>query len=146
MQIAHGNLLDVARGLIVHSCNCQGKMGTGVALAIRNKWPKVYNAYVAEYHRGALKLGRIGAIWVAHELVVVNAMTQDRYGRDKRYTDYDAVYECFEKINRLALVDHLPVHFPKMGCANAGGDWGIVSAIIEDVLDPSLERTLWVLP
>lgn len=151
MIIKTGNMLDVDRGFMVHGCNCLGKMGAGIALAIRNKWPKVYEAYCQNFdnhpeRKAAWYLGRIQTIWVDGDLAVVNAFTQENIGTHKRQVDYDAVYQCFENVNALALVDNLPVHFPLIGCGYAGGDWNIISAIIQDTLDPSLERTLWVLP
>ena len=41
-----GNLLDAPQKVIAHQVNCQGKMGSGVAKVIRDKYPKVYETYL----------------------------------------------------------------------------------------------------
>jgi len=40
-----GDILKVKSGFIVHQVNCQKVMGGGLALAIRKKWPIVYERY-----------------------------------------------------------------------------------------------------
>lgn len=41
-----GNLLNAPQKVIAHQVNCQGKMGSGVAKVIRDKYPKVYETYL----------------------------------------------------------------------------------------------------
>lgn len=85
----------ITRGIILHQVNCKGVMGCGVALAIRNKWPKVYEKYREHYQKA--KLGMIQIIPIKDDLFVVNLFAQDRYGREKRHTNYDAVESCLKK-------------------------------------------------
>ena len=40
-----GDLLTAPQKCIAHQVNCQGVMGSGVAKAIRNEYPKVYKEY-----------------------------------------------------------------------------------------------------
>ena len=40
-----GNLLDSNADIIIHQVNCQGAMNSGVAKAIREKWPIVFDKY-----------------------------------------------------------------------------------------------------
>ena len=44
-----GNLLDTNCQYICHQVNCQGKMNSGVAKIIRDKWPEVYTQYLKKY-------------------------------------------------------------------------------------------------
>ena len=46
----NGNILDSGADYICHQVNCQGAMNSGVAKAIRTKWPEAYNEYRAWYH------------------------------------------------------------------------------------------------
>jgi O-acetyl-ADP-ribose deacetylase (regulator of RNase III) len=129
------DITTIAQGIILHQVNCKGVMGCGVALAIRNKWPKVYEWYRRQYHKA--KPGMIQIVHIEYNLFVVNLFAQDRYGRDKRYTDYDALQSCLEKISTWRFKNHqdLPVYIPyKMGCGNAGGNWDIVYSIIQDTI------------
>mgnify|MGYP002509055859 FL=1 len=41
-----GSLFDTNCDYICHQVNCRGKMNSGVAKAIREKWPIVYDKYV----------------------------------------------------------------------------------------------------
>jgi O-acetyl-ADP-ribose deacetylase (regulator of RNase III) len=164
-----GDLLSVERGIIVHGCNCQGAMGSGVARLVRNKWPAVYDVYNVIYRTYGLKLGDIQLIassaegasdaskspflygmsaQLAKDIIVVNAMTQLHFGSDKNvvYVDYDAVFTAFSSIRSVAQGTGLPVHFPLIGCGLANGKWERVSELIEAALGPDIEAILWELP
>jgi len=70
-------------------------------------------------------------------LYVVNAYTQYWHGRNKPNDvgiplDYDALRLCMRKINHNFKGLHIGL--PKIGCGLAGGDWEIVSKIIEKEL------------
>ena len=131
LAVSTSNILAVLHGVIVHQVNCQGVMGCGIALQIRNKWPIVYERYRA--HK--FSLGQIQLIQVALDLWVCNLAGQDRYGRDKRYTDYRALRVAFRKLNTWASKHSAFVHIPyKMGSFNAGGSWTTVNQIIVDEL------------
>ena len=45
-----GNLLESDCDYICHQVNCQGKMNSGIAKSIRDKWPVVYNNYMTKYN------------------------------------------------------------------------------------------------
>lgn len=126
-MILTGDILAVSHGVIVQQVNCQGVMGCGIALQIRNKWPIVYKRYRAHKFR----LGQIQLVQVAPDLWVCNLAGQDRYGRDKRYTDYKALKVAFAKLNFWASKRKFPVAIPfRMGARNAGGDWDVVLSVI----------------
>lgn len=145
MEKRVGNILDVETGIIVHGCNNRGVMGAGLALAVKQKYPNVYNFYRNEWEqRNGFILGEVQFSYVAWNKIICNAITQDGYGRDKRYTDYDAIRQAFKTIYPLARVDNIPVHFPKIGCGLGGGDWNIVKNIIEEELRGH-ESYVWVL-
>ena len=46
IETRKGNLLEQTKGVIIHGCNCQGVMSSGIALQIRNKWPGVFETYI----------------------------------------------------------------------------------------------------
>lgn len=165
MQVHEGDILTVEKGIIVHGCNCQGRMGSGLAKVIRDKWPTVYGEYRTIYMRSGLFLGDIISLAstrfdinpdyvnaFAQELpenvIVVNAMTQYDYGRDKNvvYVDYDAIVAAFARVKILAKATGLPVHFPKIGAGLANGDWDIILPSILNTLGHDIEKHLWVLP
>lgn len=140
-----GSLLD-AKGIIVHGCNAQGVMGSGVALAIKKKWPQVYREYVEAYALGGWTVGEAQLIQDVEEGVhVINAITQEFYGKQPcRYVSYDGVAMAFNAIKHDALALKCPVNFPLLGAGLGGGDWVIISTIIDRTLGDDIEKILWV--
>lgn len=140
MDIIRQNILDITNGIIVHQVNCQGVMGAGIALQIRRRWPKVYTAYhrlCLEEQRGTKLLGRIQMVGTTGKLTICNLFGQHRYGRNRRYTDYDAVRKALSRLAELSMSRQIYIPY-NMGCANAGGDWDIVSGIIADTCSRSI--------
>lgn len=143
IQTIKGDLLT-AKGIIVHGCNAQGVMGSGVALAIKNKWPEVFRAYKIHEDKAGLALGTISWVPVAEDVIVVNGITQEFYGRDgKHYVDEEAVRGVFQRVRKLAVQVKMSVNFPLIGCGLGGGDWTVISKIIEEEL-PGIEKFLWI--
>lgn len=147
-----GNLMNVASGHIVHGCNAQGVMGSGVALAVKLKYRHVFEHYRARYElQGVgLNLGEAYPVPINDNLIVWNAITQDKYGYGTRQTSYDAVATCFEQINTgitaAFVLNHLSppteIHIPLIGAGRGGGNWEIIREIIEQTM--SYPVTLWM--
>ncbi len=148
-----GDLLT-AKGLILHGVNCQGVMGSGVALAIRNKWPEVFQAYV--YYVGGCGgpenadsyIGTVHFVGTKDESVVVaNCFTQNRYGKDgKKYASYDAIDSCMQSVREyLERNADEPVNFPLIGCGLGGLHWPVVREIIEHRIPDTFTKNLYVL-
>lgn len=147
-----GNLLD-HDGPIAHGVNTQGKMNSGVAKAIREKYPDIYDEYVSYIKYQIEEKGRdpLGACSQYRDAkghtLVYNMFTQDKYGYDgKRYVSYKAVKESFDLLNYLAQTPRFgralnPVGIPKIGAGLGGGDWEVIEQIIDEVT-PHIE--IWV--
>lgn len=127
-----GNILDCPEKVIVHGCNNYGVMGSGVAIQIRNKWPFVYKTYKLVYDTEGLSLGSIIPVQTADNKIIINAITQDGFGRTgMKYVSYDAVEQCFIKINEYAQQSNIDkIAMPLIGAGLGGGNWKIIEAII----------------
>ena len=145
-------LEDVKQGMIVQQVNAQGVMGGGIALAIREKWPLVWDTYSSVIKqrtpdKGASYMGMVIYVQAARGLYIANIVSQQFFGRDgKRYTSYDALDIGLNKVRDFAErnnIDH--IHYPLIGCGLGGGDWSIVSAIIDKNLD-TMNHTFWKQP
>lgn len=137
MNIVEKDLLATHRGIIVHQVNCRGAMGSGVAQQIITKHPVVYGAYRSFFMQDPKPaLGDVQFVPVNDSLHVANVFGQDRYGGgDRCYTDYDALEQGLRTVAQFADDEGLKVYLPyKIGCGLAGGDWKVVSEIIERVL------------
>src|SRR5690606_34929648 len=90
IRYVRGDLLKTPARFILHGCNAQGVMGAGVAAAIRDRYPAAYAAYRKRFETVGLRVG--DTIWVAcGDRVIINAITQERYGRSGVFVDYDAI-------------------------------------------------------
>lgn len=137
IEYRKGNLLDVTEGIIVHGCNSQGVMGSGVAKAIKDKYPGAYMYYRQDIRDHGFGLGDIS--WYdtgLGALSIASAITQEYYGRDPsvRYVNYFALALCFKTVFNYAGNDRV-VYFPKIGAGLGGGDWNIIEQLINDA-DP----------
>lgn len=148
MNTETGDLLGVTEGILVHGCNAQGKMGSGVAKAIRARYPEAYRRYMEAYAdpRG-LVLGRV--VWAKVQddplLAVANGITQEFYGNVPGvcHVSYAAIREVFRKVGDVARSRGLAVHYPMIGAGLGGGDWDVIRPIIEEEL-AGVDHRLWV--
>lgn len=141
MKFVKGDLLDAPELYIAHGCNAQGVMGSGVALAIKNKHPEAYLRYV-KYIKfcNEHKTKALGqpCIVKSNDKIIINLVTQEFFGRDgKQYVDYDAIKSSMKDaiylIRRLGEEPIKQIAIPKIGAGLGGGDWNIITEILLDV-------------
>ncbi len=130
-----GNLIESPHVLLIHGCNAQGVMGSGVAKAIRSEYPHAYEVYRAKHIAEGLDMGEVLFV-PCDNRVIANAVTQEFYGRDgKQYVDYDSINKAMELVNQFASTHSFShVALPLIGAGYGGGSWAVISEIIEDCL------------
>jgi O-acetyl-ADP-ribose deacetylase (regulator of RNase III) len=139
LSFARGNALDPAHHVVAHGCNTLGKFGAGFARQVRDLHPGSYDAYMAAFHEGRLKLGAV-IRWDGEGRTILHCMTQPTYGRTGVHVDYEALRGCMRRIENLAR-RHLDAGsgvfhewprlvMPRIGSGLAGGDPAIVSDIV----------------
>ena len=143
-----GDLLNVPAGHIVHGCNAQGIMGSGVALAVKRKFPGAYLSYIHHHQEPqGLVLGVAYPFVVSDKLCIWNAITQEGFGLPTRNVSYDAIETCFGQINTYLEFtdDPMPkeLHIPMIGAGLGGGNWEIIKTIIEQTV--TYPTTVWML-
>ena len=147
-EVKINNLFDnVEHGYIMHGCNAQGVMGSGVAKIIRDKYPIAFQTYALQHPHYIL--GEVIPVIVEPNLVIVNAITQEFFGTGVVQVDYDAVRQACCGIKHLVesdLIESSDIHFPFIGAGLAGGDQSTLLQIFEDEF-VGFERhaTLWIL-
>lgn len=133
----HGDLLEATENIIVHSVNCQGVMGSGIAKQVKDKWYEVYKDYkrLCDTWLDTGLLGHAQLVRVDDDKFVANVFGQKQYGYNgERFTNYEALYEGLENVAKYARRFNLSVALPyKLGCDRGGADWDIVYAMIESV-------------
>lgn len=159
-----GNLLDAPVDYICHQVNCQGRMGSGIAKQIKDRWPVVYDAYIGAYkdredeilrNCGGFEhipdvsetlLGYLQKVPVNEEQVVINMFAQQYYGYDgKRYTSYDAFWACLGGI-AASVPKGSKIGFPyRIGCGLGGANWQIIETMISVVLGKDFDVYIYTL-
>jgi len=122
MQYINKDITTVTRGVVAHGVNCQGKMGSGVALAIKNKWPSAYTTY-RSVPTGKQMLGACIIVTIEEDLFVANCFTQVFYGIGGRFASPDAIKESLQRAFEWAMYFDVPLYMPKIGSARGGLDW-----------------------
>ena len=130
----HADLVKTPCKIIMHGCNAQGVMGSGVAKAIREAFPFAYKAYRNKYESEGLQVGNI-IVAEQNNKIIVNAITQEFYGYDhKQYLSYAGLVNCFKRLELYIIRNDLEgetIAMPRIGCGLGGGDWDAVSNLIE---------------
>ena len=150
IDMIKGNLLDSDCDYICHQVNCMGKMNSGVAKAIREKWPIVFEKYQKAYNFAedcsindkklttiaTYLLGESQFVKINDNQQVVNMFAQNGYGYDgRRYTSYDAFWSCLGKIKNIAPKGS-KIAFPyNIGCCRGGANWEVIYSMIVAVLN-----------
>lgn len=132
-----GDLLDLAEvgefDIIIHGCNCFHTFGAGIARAIKKRWPETHRTDVQQTKYGDRnKLGSTTETRVSPTLLVINGYTQYGYGSNGPNVDYEAIRSVFRHIKERHGNKGLRFGIPKIGAGLAGGDWSIISEIIDE--------------
>ena len=154
IPIVNKDIFSSDARVIIHQVNCQGEMNSGVAKQVREKYPIVYECYKAWCDNECLNpngleasplLGNVQIVYVKdsgvndvtdNDRVIINLFSQDKYGYDgKCYTNYSAMRTGFEEIAKQ-FGKKIKIGIPYLiGCCRGGGDWNVVSNIIEEIFD-----------
>ena len=117
IKIVEKDITNSDAMLIIHQVNC---------------WPNVYNEYMALKEQN---LGDIQMVKINNTQYVVNMFAQKYYGYDgKRYTSYDALDTCLNKVAKICEDENInKIAIPyNMSCDRGGASWGVVIALIEN--------------
>lgn len=136
----YGNIVDATEDVICQQTNCLGVMGSGVALAIRHKYPEVYEAY-CDFCKEQKPEDLFGNTFLCDSndgKIFANLFGQKNFGRTGQFTDYAALKSCMIGLATYAKKNDeenwKSFAFPYgMSCGTGGGDWNIVSQMIEEI-------------
>lgn len=144
MIIVSGDLMNTPIQFVAHQVNCLGAFGAGVAKCIREKHPDVYTQY-KELCKESSPEELLGTSYVCkcnnYNRAIINLFGQYQYGVSKRQTDYtalkNAIIDSIEYIHNEYMREdgcQIVIAIPyNMSCGLAGGDWSIVSSMLERI-------------
>jgi O-acetyl-ADP-ribose deacetylase (regulator of RNase III) len=144
MNIVRGDLIELAKvgtfDVIIQGCNCQCRMGRGIALTIKQQFPEAYAADCQTEIRDRTKLGNFTSVQIVGKaspaenrdgfnFTIVNGYTQFHWEGDGVLADYEAIRSVFRQVKQQ--FGSRRIGYPKIGAGLARGDWSIISSIIE---------------
>lgn len=123
------DITTVEQGIIAHGVNCQGVMGSGVAKALRKKWPIIYSGSYTELTKdprirkdllGVCQIVRVNQDATLH---VANCFTQIFYGIGGKFACPNAIEISLSQVYGVAKIYQQDVYIPKIGAGLGGLDW-----------------------
>jgi O-acetyl-ADP-ribose deacetylase (regulator of RNase III) len=140
METIHGDLTKLALAgrfdVIIHGCNCQCIMGAGIAKTIKALFPEAYKADCQTAKSSRDKLGTFFSAAIVRpgaNFTVVNAYTQYDWRGQGVKADYIAIQSVMKEVKNQ--FHGLRIGYPMIGAGLAGGDWNIISSIIDNELE-----------
>ena len=127
--------------ILVHGSNCWHVMSGGIAAIVSYRYPQAFTADKQTPRGSRNKLGLYSRATTEFG-TIINLYTQFDYGTDKMNVDYDAIRKGFTLLNEDFNGSTLCI--PKIGNGLGGGDWDIISSIINEVT-PDLTITVYYL-
>jgi O-acetyl-ADP-ribose deacetylase (regulator of RNase III) len=140
MKVINGDLIKLARegsfDVIIHQCNCFHNFGAGIALQILKQYPMAFEADKRTSYGDRSKLGEISICSCTSKsgvFYIINGYSQFGCGIDRLRTEYSHVRSVFNKVKKHFKGKRMG--YPLYGAGLAGGDWNIISKIIDEELD-----------
>lgn len=137
IKIIDGDLLSSSADIIAHQVNCMGKMNSGVAKQIREKYPEVFSEYkrICDSFTPKYIIGHCQIVSTS-DVSIANLFGQSGYGYDgKQYTNLDALKKAMIELRDRCL-PYSTIAFPYgLGSVRGGAKWEDVYAIIEEVFE-----------
>ena len=123
-----GDLFSSACPALGHGVNTLGRMGAGIAVEFRRRWPAMYDAYVEECRSGRLRPGEI-FVYQAPDRLIVNMATQRGVGRGSARLEW-----VREAARRVAQLELERLALPRIAAGLGGLPWDDVVAVLETEL------------
>ena len=123
----------------IHCANCFCTMGSGVAKSIRESFPEAYDAD-CNTEKGLID--KLGTFSVARNNLgyIFNLYAQYDFGPPpKQYFNYEAFEKGLALIKKYCELNNIKsIGMPhKIGSDRAGGDWYVVSKMIDHTFEDS---------
>ena len=154
-----GSLFDAPKSaFLLHSCNCIGSFGAGVAKSFKNLYPDLYfqyNKYCNKNLKNQKRSPLVGQSFIAIDSETQTKMiclfTSQGYGSlvdsEKMIVDATAKALAHLSINVLMVNDKVEIHSPKVNSGLFGVSWTKTESKIKDFLSkhPNITWTVWTL-
>jgi O-acetyl-ADP-ribose deacetylase (regulator of RNase III) len=117
---------------LVNPVNCVGVMGKGLALAIKNRYPEVFDKYVIACESGNMGIGKLQLVKMKDRWIL-NFPTKKHWRGASKLEYIEAGLKKFVKTYRRRQITS--VAFPPLGCGHGGLKWDVVEPLIRRYLE-----------
>lgn len=144
IEFVDGDFFDYDADIRINTVNCVGVMGAGVALAFKNKYPKMFKEYAKECKAKQITPGN-PSVWKEGDMFskgieIINFPTKDHWRKPSEYEYIESGLLWLS--NYLKDKSGLTVTLPALGCGHGGLDWNKVKQLIVKYLDVTSNRIL----
>lgn len=143
INIINDNIFNGKEKLIAHQVNCQGVMGSGIALQLRNRYTGLFNEYKRFCNLFEYSGDLLGSCFIHQDKdkSIANLFGQQYYGNNPKiiYTIYPALTSSLDALKKYCIDNEIyDIAIPYMiGCGSANGNIDIVFRIINSIFDHS---------
>lgn len=110
-----------------HGCTCAGTMDSGVAVAFKKRWPRMFEEYALRCADGRFRLGDV-FVWNEGDEVVYNLAIQEHW---KTRPKLAALVKALDKAIELADKGGIKrLGLPRLGAGVGGLDWARVRKVL----------------
>lgn len=129
----NGSLFDGQFDALINTVNCQGVMGTGIALKFKQKHPTMFKQYKLDCDRHKLTIGKGTRFDCDDGLIIFNLPTKFNWYDEStlHYVEQGLIWLKKE----LELEECMKVAIPQLGCGNGGLKWEVVKPLIKTHLE-----------
>lgn len=124
---------------IGHGCNCEGYMGAGIALSIRQRFNKAYQLYKKACSINKFKPGVVQTVDCGNKKIV-NMATQSKIRRHDGSggARESWIRECLENIKcNFKKREYNSIAFPPVGCSLGGLSWERIKPLFIEIFSES---------
>lgn len=115
-----------------HGCNCAGAMGKGIAVAFKERWPRMYAEYRQRCQNRTFNPGDV-FLWEEGREHVFNLGTQKTW---RTKATLEAVTKSFKTMIEIAAKKDIgEIALPRIGAGLGGLQWEDVKATMANIAE-----------
>jgi len=131
LRYFNGTVFNADAEVLVNTVNCDGFMGSGIALEFMLRFPKMFADYKKLCENGEIEVGRV-SFYGDENCKVVNFPTKNHYRFPSKIEWIESGLKDFVRIHKL--LGCKSIAFPKLGTSHGGLDWEDVKKLMEKYL------------
>lgn len=139
-----GSIFDAPVRALVNPVNCEGVMGSGLALEFKQRFPEAYESYRLACKCNELTPGTIHDYWLQDGRRIVHFPTKTLWRSPARMAYITAGLPKLVEWVQLNAIDSIAI--PALGCGLGGLSWHTVKPKIEEAFSvmPSGYVDVWL--